>query len=61
MLEILKFVLSNFWTFCGTVVLIYVSGMALSMIATAACGKCANNSLNCIGGHNEKKGTKHEI
>lgn len=39
MLEVLKFVLSDFWVFCGTVILIYISGESVSMIVSAASGK----------------------
>lgn len=39
MLDVLKFVLNDFWAFCGTVVLIVISGTAVAKILAAACGK----------------------
>lgn len=39
MLDVLKFVLSDFWIFCGTVVLIEVSGTAVAKILAATFGK----------------------
>lgn len=39
MLDVLKFVLSDFWIFCGTVVLIEVSGTAVAKILASAFGK----------------------
>lgn len=39
MLDVLKFILSDFWTFCGTVVLIEVSGTAVAKILAAMFGK----------------------
>lgn len=59
MLEILKFVLSDFWVFCGTVILIYVSGMSVSMIAAAAFGNDTGYSLINIGGK-KKEESKEE-
>ena len=52
MLEVLKFVLSDFWIFCGTVVLISVA-----MIISAAFGRNVNFSLiNMPGKRKEDKG-----
>lgn len=45
MLETLKFVLSDFWVFYGTVILIYVSGVSIAMVLTAARGKEVNCSI----------------
>ena len=56
MFEILKFVLSDFWVFCGTVILIYVSGMSVSMIVSAAFGK--SNSYSLISTKKENKEEK---
>lgn len=39
MLDVLKFVLNDFWAFCGTMVLIVISGTAVAKILAAACGK----------------------
>ena len=55
MLEILKFVLSDFWIFCGTVILIYVSGMSVSMIVAAAFGNGDSYSLIGISGKSKKE------
>lgn len=55
MLEILKFVLSNFWVFCGTVILIYVSGMSAALVVAAAFGTKASYSLINIGEQKQKE------
>lgn len=57
MLELLKFVLSDFWIFCGTVVLIYVSGESVAMVISAAFGRNVSFSLiNMPGKKKEDKG-----
>ncbi len=60
MLDILKFVLSDFWIFCGTVILIYVTGMSVSMIVEAARGKEVRYSLIGTGKDQGKKEGKEE-
>lgn len=59
MLEVLKFVLSDFWVFCGTVILIYISGESVSMIVAAAFGKNISYSLINIG-RKKKEDSKEE-
>lgn len=54
MLEILQFIFSDFWIFCGTVILIYVSGASVSMIAEAF-GKVCCYSLISMGIRNKKR------
>ena len=57
MLELLKFVLSDLWIFCGTVVLIYVSGESVAMVISAALGRNVSFSLiNMPGKKKEDKG-----
>ena len=63
MLEILKFVLNDFWIFCGTVVLIYVSGESVAMIISAAFGRNASFSLINMPGKKkeDKKGENNGV
>lgn len=60
MLEILEFIFSSFWVFCGTVILIYVTGMSAAMIVAAASGKETNNTLINIGNGQGKKENKED-
>lgn len=55
MLEILKFVLSDFWVFCGTIILIYVSGMSAALVVAAAFGTAASYSLVNVGRKSKNK------
>ena len=42
MLEILEYIFSSFWIFCGTVILIYTSGVSIAMVCGAIFGNVAN-------------------
>lgn len=55
MLDILKFVLGDFWVFVGTVILIYDVGLSVSMIVSAVTGNGGNYTLiDFAGGKGEK-------
>lgn len=60
MLEILKFVLSDFWVFCGTIILIYVSGMSAALVVAAAFGTAASYSLVNVGRKSKNKEEENE-
>lgn len=60
MLEVLKFVLSDFWVFCGTVILIYISGASIAMVFEAARGKEVNYSLINTSKQSEKEDKESE-
>lgn len=45
MLEILEYIFSSFWIFCGTIILIYTSGLSIAMVCGAIFGNGTNISL----------------
>lgn len=48
-MEILRFIFSSFWIFCGSVVLIYTFGLSVSMIISSFFRGDGNYSLITIG------------
>lgn len=60
MLEILEFVFSGFWVFCGVVILIYVTGMSVAMIVGAATGGSNHFSVVSKTEKGEVKGNERE-
>lgn len=55
MLEILKYIFSSFWIFCGFIILIYTTGLSVSMIISALFNKGCSYSLVSIGSSSEMK------
>ena len=48
-MEILRFIFSSFWVFCGVVILIYTFGLSVSMIISSFFRGDGNYSLITIG------------
>lgn len=48
-MEILRFIFSSFWVFCGVIVLIYTFGLSVSMIISSFFRGDGNYSLITIG------------
>ena len=56
MLSVLEFIFSSFWVFCGTVILIYIIGIAGAMIGTSVFG--GNLTINLLGCSKKEKDSK---
>lgn len=55
MLEILKYIFSSFWIYCGFIILIYTIGLSVSMMLSALFGKGSNYSLVRFGSSTKLK------